>query len=215
MEDVESSQQKFDRLRRMRNATMANLGSALVSTALLPFSGSRILSGEAGHSGADVLAHGLRYGAERLGIDQETKMFRAFISASLLVPAGFLLWNAWKSGLDLVNGVPENRDPVALTANGVGALAIAGLNAYAYQQTRHIEEQSRASQATHNHAFADAFVSAGFAGSLVLEIGGVPNASSVGGLVFSALASGHLVHEAVTQHSHEHDHHHHHHNHQE
>ena len=190
--------EKENRLKRMRKAATANLVIAVGSALLFPFSGSKVLSGEAAHSGSDAAMHGLRYFAEKRGVDQESSRFRLFIKGSLLVPAGFLAWNAWRSGLDILNNVQLDQSRSASVANGVGAVAIAALNGYAYYQTSGIEEHSHASHASHNHAFADALVSGGFVASLGAEAVGVEQASTVGSCIFSSIAAAHLLKEALT-----------------
>lgn len=191
-----------NRLKRLRRTVIANVGIALGSLFAYPITGSRVLSGEAAHSGSDALLHGMRYAAEKTGINQESRTFQLFLKASLLIPAGFLTWNAWKAGIDVTNGVKISREPTDMIVNSIGAVSIAGVNGYAYTQTKQITEHSHASLTSHKHQTADMWVSGGFAGSLGAEVAGVPYASSVGAMVFSAVAAMHLFKEVL--HSHEH-----------
>lgn len=192
----------MDRLRRMRNATFANIGITIGTGVGYVMTGNPAFSGEAGHSSSDSLAHGTRYLAERFGIDQDTKAFKNFLRASLLVPAGFLIWNSARTGIDLLQGGEADNTISGKVINGAGALAITGANTYALVQTSGIDEHSHASNATHNHAKNDAIVSGGFSVSLGAEVVGVDNASLYGGMLFSGIAGAHLLKEAWNPHKH-------------
>jgi divalent metal cation (Fe/Co/Zn/Cd) transporter len=214
MEFSEEKQHKrFERLRRMRNATYANIGIAAGTGLGFLLTGNPVFGGEAGHSGADGILHGLRYQAERRGYDQDTTRFRLFLAGSLAVPAAFLLHHSYETYhefLDAIkNGNNNTLSPVTSIASGI---AIGGANIYAFYQTSKIEEHSDASHATHKHAITDAVVSGGFVVTLFIEAAGVQNASLVGGAAFSGIAGAHLGYESVrtalnkNHHGHNHEH---------
>lgn len=189
---------RFERLRRMRNATKANLGIALGTGFGFFLTGNPVFGGEAGHSGSDALVHGLRYHAEKRGINQDTTKFRLFLAGSLAVPAAFLLDHSYETGLELIEALNSGKNnelsPKVAIASGI---AIGGANGVALYNTSKIEDHSDASEATHKHALVDALVSGGFMLTLFAEAAGVKNASLVGGAVLSGVAGVHLGYEAI------------------
>lgn len=191
--------EKQNRLKRMRNATLAQIGITITSIGLGVATGNHAYTGEASHSGSDAATYGSRYLIEKTNLDQESPFIKGFLKLSLVVPAGIILYTSYRAGLDIYNNqIPEQHT----VTNIAGALAIGGVNTYANIEMRKVNEHTHASSASRAHSDADMGFSWAIASGLAGEalIGrGVSNYVTAGAGV---LAAGHLLEEAFKKHEH-------------
>lgn len=193
---------EFERLRRLRNATLANLSMSIASVGVFAVTGNGAFIAEALHDGADTGAHGSRYLAEKSGINQDTKKFKWFLRAGLLGVSALSAVASVKFGNELLNGEVPTAD-IGDKALDLGAAVGIGLgNTYAYSQVKGIEEHSHASEASFDHAKVDMLASWGLAGFIVAYVAGADKASQVGGMLFAGYTAAHLAWHALRPHKH-------------
>lgn len=191
------------RLDKLRNATLANLGMAIGSVGVFAATGNSAFMSEAIHDGADTGAHGSRYFAEKLGIDQDTRRFKWFLGASFLGVSALSAFTSYKIGSDLVNGqVVESSSRDSLINLG-SAVSIGAGNTYAYKQIESVEEHSHASEASFNHAKVDMLASWGLVGFIIAgALSRQENVSTAGGMLFAGYTALHLAWHAIKPHKH-------------
>lgn len=196
--------ERFNRLRRMRNATLANMGMMAGGVGAFVFTGNPAFAAEAVHDLADSGAHGSRFLAEKYEINQHTKKFEYFLKFSMLGVAGLSAYTSGRIGINILEGnVPDNTMQDILV-NLTGASLIGIVNTYARDELKDINSHSYASFASLNHADVDMVASWGLAASIALEALGIENASQWGGFSFAAYTALHLYFHAIDEHSHEH-----------
>lgn len=196
--------EKLNRLKRMRNATLANMGMMAGGVGAFVVTGNPAFAAEVVHDLADTGAHGSRYLAEKYEIDQHTKKFEYFLKFSMLGVAGLSAYTASRIGINILEGnIPDNSAQDTLI-NLTGASLIGIVNTYARDELKDIKFHSFASSAGLDHADVDMVASWGLASSIALEAMGVKNASLWGGFSFAAYTALHLYFHATDTHSHEH-----------
>lgn len=196
--------ESVERLRRMRNATLANAGMMIGSVGLYSITGNSAFIAEGIHDLADTGAHGSRYLAEKKDIDQHTKKFDLFLRSSLGAVGLLSGYAAYRFGVKISESNYENVSMQESAANLLGAVSIAGGNSYAYIQLKGIEEQSSASKASLDHGTVDLVASWGLAAFIGAEIVGREGASQWGAFLFSAYTAAHLIIHAIKPHKHNH-----------
>ncbi len=192
--------EKLNRIKRLRNATLANLGLVTVSLVAFGLTGNEAYISEIIHDGADTGNHGSRFLSEKFSVDQDTKIFKRFLKTGMLMASLLSGYTAYRLGLEIRAGnIPHDNFNKNLI-NLLGATTIAGGNTYAYQQVNSLHEHSNASMASLNHAQVDMTASWGLASSITLESAGVDGASTWGGLLFASYTAGHLAIHALKPH---------------
>jgi divalent metal cation (Fe/Co/Zn/Cd) transporter len=192
------------RLNKLRNATLANLGMAIGSVGVFAVTGNSAFISEAIHDGADTGAHGSRFFAEKLGVDQETKKFNWFLRAGLIGLSALSGYTSYKIGVDIKNGLFEDPNTQENALNLVAAIGVGAGNTYAYKELESIEEQSNASETSLDHGKVDMLASWGLVVFIGAGVAGVEKAPEIGGCLFAGYTSGHLLWHAIRPHKHNH-----------
>lgn len=194
--------ERSNRLKRMRNATLANLGMMVGSVGAYAVTGNSAFVAESVHDLADSTAHGSRYLAELYQVDQHTKKFELFMKFSMIGVAGLSAVTAGRIGINLLDGHMSNDGLQDMIFNLTGASLIAIGNTYARDELKDVTFHSYASSVGLDHADVDMVASWGLACSIALEAGGVENASQWGGYSFASYTALHLYIHAIEPHEH-------------
>lgn len=189
--------EKEGRIRRLRNATLAQLGLAIVSAGASVITGNHAFAAELRHDVQDTVLHGSKYAAERQGIDQERRAFQWFLRGSMAALSIAAATKGYDIFQDIQEGTRVTMDMTEATVTTGSAVAIAAGNTYSYVQLRGINEHSHASASSLGHAEFDMVASWGLSGSLLLETAGVQNASLYGGLLFAGYTTVEAARHAI------------------
>lgn len=191
----DTQENKAARIKYMRRGALTNAGLFAVTAASGVATGNLAVLIDSGHEAIDTGLHGGRLAVETRGIDQNTRRFRrarkvAFYITGLFsgLMTGKMIMDAADEGL-----VGEDKSALVQTVEMGTALAIAGGNIYAHRQMSKIEHHSPASGDSHNHATTDRNASVGFATSMAASVAGVPYVGPVGGIVFGAYTTMHMI----------------------
>lgn len=173
------------RRRALRRTVLANAGLLAYSVFAAAVSGNKAFMAEAIHDAGDTTAHGLRWGAESLGIDQHTDRYKRFRKATFYVLSGLSAYTAVRIGLDISNGVSAAGSKGEQWFELASAGAVAGGNVYAWREMEKVEHHSHASHDSRHHARTDMAASLGLATCIAADVLGARGMAEVGGTLFA------------------------------
>lgn len=194
-ESCNTPENKNARVKYMKRGALTNAGLFALTAASGVATGNLAVLIDSGHEGIDTGLHSARLAAETKAIDQNSRRFRRARKAAFYITGlfsglmtGKMIMDATDEGL-----AGEEKSAVVQTIEMGTALAIAGGNIYAQRQMSKIEHHSPASGDSHNHATTDRNASVGFAASMAASVAGVPYVGPVGGIVFGAYTTMHMI----------------------
>ena len=192
-----------ERVAAIRDASLVNLGMLGVEAGAAVLTGNSALIAGVLHESTDTVAHASKYAVEKKGWNQNSKWFKRFLRGSMGVLAVVATWNMVDNTQDFLDD--DKRVHLDITDGAIHlgtALVMVAGNTFAHERLKSLKQQSSASQSSLDHAKFDMVASYGYAGSLVLEVVGVPGASLAGGAVFSGYTAVEASRHAVKPHLH-------------